>query len=90
MTEQDEQITPEQMKAAEELKKKILNRVLTKQAIERLGRIKVVKPELAAQIEIYLVQLYQAGKLTSTISEEQLKMILEGISSSRKGFNIIR
>jgi len=90
MTEQDEQITPEQMKAAEELKKKILNRVLTKQAIERLGRIKVVKPELAAQIEIYLVQLYQTGKLTNTISEEQLKMILEGISSSRKGFNIIR
>jgi len=90
MNGQNEQMTPEQMKAAEEMKKKVLNKVLSKGAIERLGRIRVVKPDLASQIEIYLVQLYQAGKLNTTINEEQLKMILEGIGSAKKGFNIIR
>jgi len=84
------QLTPEQLQEVEEMKKKILNRVLTKEAIERLGRIRVVKPELASQIELYLLQLFQAGKLNTTINEEQLKMILEGISSSKRGFKIIR
>ena len=83
-------MTEEQMRAAEEMKRKIMNRVLTKEAIERLGRIRVVKPELASQIELYLVQLYQAGKISSSISEDQLKMILEGISSAKRGFKFIR
>jgi programmed cell death protein 5 len=88
--EENEQTSPEQMQATEDMKKKILNKVLSKGAIERLGRIRVVKPELASQIEIYLIQLYQAGKLNAIINEEQLKMILEGIGSAKKGFNIIR
>jgi len=88
--EESERTSPEQMKAAEDMKKQILNKVLSKGAIERLGRIRVVKPELASQIEIYLIQLYQAGKLSTIINEEQLKMILEGIGSVKKGFNIIR
>ena len=74
----------------EEMKKKVINQVLTKGAIERLGRIKVVKPDLATQIEYYLVQLYQSGKINKALTDEQLKIILEGISSSKKGFNIIR
>ena len=90
MAEQEERMTEEQMRAAEEMKRKIMNRVLTKEAIERLGRIRVVKPELASQIELYLVQLYQAGKISSSISEDQLKMILEGISSAKRGFKFIR
>ena len=90
MAEQEERMTEEQMRAAEEMKRKIINRVLTKEAIERLGRIRVVKPELASQIELYLVQLYQAGKISSSISEDQLKMILEGISSAKRGFKFIR
>jgi programmed cell death protein 5 len=88
--EENEQTSPEQMQSTEDMKKKILNKVLSKGAIERLGRIRVVKPELASQIEIYLIQLYQAGKLNTIINEEQLKMILEGIGSAKKGFNIIR
>ena len=73
----------------EELKKTIMKRILSKEAVERLGRIKLVKPELAAQLELYLLQLYQSGKIKSLISEQQLKLILETIGD-KKEFKIIR
>ena len=83
-------MSPEEMRQAEEMKKKIINQVLSKGAIERLGRIRLVKPELAAQIEMYLIQLYQSGKINQMLNEDQLKIILEGIASAKKGFNIIK
>ena len=73
----------------EELKKRIMKVILSKESIERLGRIKLVRPELAAQLELYLMQLYQAGKIKGLVSEEQIKMILETLSS-KKEFNIIK
>ncbi len=66
-----------------------MKKILSKEAIERLGRIRVVKPELASQLELYLVQLYQAGKLKTEISDEQLKMILESLTA-KKDFKIIK
>jgi len=90
MAEQNESMSEEELKQLEEMKRKVINQILTKGAIERLGRIKLVKPDLASQIEYYLVQLYQSGKITQSLNEEQLKVILEGIASSKKGFNIIK
>jgi len=85
----NEEISLEQLKELEELKKMVMKKILSKEAIERLGRIRVVKPELAAQLELYLVQLYQAGKLKTEISDEQLKMILESLTA-KKDFKIIK
>ena len=73
----------------EELKKRVMKAILSKEAMERLGRIKLVKPELAAQLELYLVHLYQSGKIKGAISEEQMKLILETLGA-RKEFKIIR
>lgn len=70
-------------------KKEILKKILDKNAFERLGRIKLVKPEIASQLELYLIQLFQAGKIKSQISDDQLKAILEKISSKPK-FRIVR
>jgi programmed cell death protein 5 len=85
----NEEISLEQLKELEELKKTTMKKILSKEAIERLGRIRVVKPELATQLELYLVQLYQAGKLKTEISDEQLKMILESLTA-KKDFKIIK
>lgn len=79
----------EEMQKTEQLKKNILIKILSKQAFERLSRIKLVKPELATQLEFYLIQLYQEGKLKNEVSDEQLKLILESLSSKKK-FKIIR
>lgn len=58
--------------------------------MERLSRVKLVKPEIATQLESYLVNLHQSGKIKSEVSEEQMKMILETISGSGEKFRIIR
>lgn len=71
----------------EAIKKIILNKLMTKEARERLGRIKLVKPQLASQLELYLIQLYQGGKIKNQITDEQLKAILEMLNPSKK-FNI--
>mgnify|MGYP001564370735 CR=1 FL=1 len=79
----------EELQKIEVMKKAVLKKVLTKEAAERLGRIKLVKPEIANQLELYLVQLYQSGKIPSMITDEQLKMILEQIGTKQK-FRILK
>lgn len=79
----------EDQQKIEQLKKMVMKNILTKEAVERLGRIKLVKPELASQLELYLVQLYQSGKIKTVISEEQLKMILETLSA-KKEYKLIK
>ncbi|MBI2545230.1 MAG: hypothetical protein HYW22_01350 [Candidatus Aenigmarchaeota archaeon] len=79
----------EQLQKLEEMKKTVIKKLLTKEAIERLGRIRVVKPEIANQLELYLVQLYEGGKINKMISDEQLKDILGQISQKQK-FRILR
>jgi programmed cell death protein 5 len=85
----NEEMSLEELERIEEIKKIILKKILTKDAFERLSRIRLVKPELASQLELYLVQLYQAGKLKESISDEQLKTILETLTSG-KTFKIIK
>ena len=89
----------EQQKAQEEVIKRemeleaqlnaIMRRILTPEARERLGRVKLVKPELARQVELVLVQLYQAGQIREPIDDEKLKRILAQIDArTRKEFRI--
>lgn len=82
-------ISAEEMKKLEEMKRIILKKILSREAVERLGRVKLVKPDLANQLELYLIQLYQSGKVNEEISEEQIKMILEKLASEKK-FKIIK
>jgi programmed cell death protein 5 len=82
-------VSQEDMQKLEEMKKIVLKKILSKDAIERLGRIRLVKPELASQLELYLVQLYQSGKLKSQVSDDQIKLMLEALTSKRE-FKIIK
>ena len=67
-----------------EMKKNMLRKILSKGAMERLSRVKMVKPELAAQIEAYLIGLYQSGKVGTEVTEDQMKMILETVAGKRE------
>ncbi len=67
----------------------ILRRILTPEARERLSRVKLVKPELAQQVELILVQLYQAGQIRERIDDAKLKKILAQIDArTRREFRI--
>ncbi|ASJ10983.1 hypothetical protein A3L12_06555 [Thermococcus sp. P6] len=89
----------EQQKAQEEAVKQemeleaqlneIMRKILTPEARERLGRVKLVRPELARQVELILVQLYQAGQITEPIDDARLKRILAQIDArTRRDFRI--
>lgn len=79
----------EELQKLEAMKKAVLKKVLSKEATERLGRIKLVKPEIANQLELYLVQVYQSGKIGGMITDDQLKTILEQIATKQK-FRILK
>ncbi|QDA32504.1 DNA-binding protein [Thermococcus indicus] len=67
----------------------IMRRILTPEARERLGRVKLVKPELARQVELVLVQLYQAGQIREPIDDAKLKRILAQIDErTRRDYTI--
>jgi len=68
----------------EALKDEALRRVMTKEALERLGRVKLANPILAAQLELYLFQAYQTGQLKETIDDKKLKQILNVLTPKKK------
>jgi len=85
----NEDLNIEQMKQIEEMKRLVMNKILTKEAFERLGRVRSVNPQLAGQAELYLLQIYQSGKLQDKITDAKLKDVLR-VLSERKEFKIKR
>jgi len=71
-------------------KQAILRQILTPEARERLNRIKIVKPELAEAVELQLIQLAQAGRLNSMLTDEQLKTILKKLTDKQRDIKITR
>lgn len=66
----------------------ILRKILSEGAKMRLANIRLVKPDRATMVENQLIQLYQAGRISSMISEEQLLAILRQLSSSQRDSRI--
>ncbi len=67
----------------------IVKSLLTTDAWQRLKRVELVKPELANDVKIYLIQLYSAGKLTRKLTDDELKTLLASLSERvKRDFNI--
>ena len=75
--------TQMQQKQMEGQLKAVSWQILEPAARERLNNLRVVKPELAMQLEAYLAQLYQAGQIKQKITEEQLVSILKKLGEKR-------
>ena len=78
------------MRQIEEMKRQILLRILSKEAYERLSRVRMVNEELAGQVELYLIQVQQTGKLRDKVTDEQMREVLKALSEGRKDFSIRR
>lgn len=77
----------QQEKMKEEMEKKRkqeLRKVLTKDAMERLGRVRLANEQLASQLETYLVRLSQAGQIKNKVTEDKLKQILKSVKEEQK------
>jgi programmed cell death protein 5 len=58
----------------------MLAQILTPEAADRLGRIRLVKESRAADIENRLIMLARTGQIRQKVSEDQLKDILGAVA----------
>jgi len=79
-----------QQKDFEDKKKMILRAILTTKAKERLGNIKMSRPEIGENIENQLIMLAQNGRLESKINDEQLRTILQKVIPKKRDIKITR
>ncbi len=80
----------DQQKQFEAQKKQILRSILTPAARERLGTIKVARPEIVENIENQLIMIAQNGQLKNKINDEQLRMLLKKAIPKKREYTIKR
>ena len=80
----------QQRQEFEEQKKAILRSILTPKARERLGNIKVARPEIAENIENQLIMLVQSGRLKNQINDKQLRELLSKVLPKKRDIHIRR
>lgn len=81
-----------QQAAQEAMRKSILRQVLTEDARERLGRLRVGYPDFARKVEDQLIYLAQSGQIGQgrKIDDETLKEILQKLRGDKRDINIER
>jgi len=86
-----EQQRQEELRQQYEAQKRLaMQQILTPEARSRLANIRAAKPEYAEQIELQLIQLAQTGKLTSQITDAQLREILKRVQERKREIKIRR
>lgn len=89
----DQQMAEEQ-KRAQDLerarKQQILRQILSPEARERLGNVKLVRPDLAENVENQLIQLAGMGRVNRMITDDELRDILEKLTATKKETRIER
>ncbi len=68
----------------------VLRRILTPEARERLGRIRLAKPDVAAGVEQQLIALAASGRLPRAVDDATLRSLLERIAPERREIKITR
>jgi len=77
-------------KEFDEQKKTVLRQILTTEARERLGRIKIARPDVAENIENQLIMFAQSGQLKNKINDEQLRELLSKMIPKKRDIKIKR
>ncbi|MFX1235296.1 MAG: DNA-binding protein [Promethearchaeota archaeon] len=86
------QIAEQQQREYETKKYQLMRLILSPEGRQRLENIRMIKPQYAEQIELQLIQLYQAGRLkgATPLPDKAFKKLLEQLSSmeNKKEFKI--
>lgn len=72
------------------MRQRVLQVVLDPQARQRLMNIRMVKPDLAAAVENYLINAASSGRINHPLTDEELKQLLIRIQQPKKDFKIER
>jgi len=87
---QQQAIMQERAKQAEAERQAIMRQILTPDARERLGRVRMANPDVAMAVEDQLIRLLQMGRVNSQIDDETLKAILRKVAPQKRDIKIER
>lgn len=69
---------------------RLLQQILEPEARERLTRIRMSRPDFAAQVTQQLVSLAQSGRLARRLSDDDLKQVLAQLTPPDRDISITR
>jgi len=84
----DAQSQEQMRRELEAQKRQAMIQILTPEARSRLANLRLTKPEFVDQIELQLIQLAQMGRVSSKITDEQLKELLRKLAGQKREINI--
>jgi programmed cell death protein 5 len=84
----DAQSQEQMRRELEAQKRQAMLQILTPEARSRLANLRLTKPEFVDQIELQLIQLAQAGRVRSKITDDQLKELLRNLAGQKRDINI--
>lgn len=91
MEEIQQRIAEEEARKRREAEKAaVMKVILTPEARQRLASLRLVRPELVANLENYLIQLAQAGRINAPVSDDELKRILDKLIPKKREIKIER
>jgi programmed cell death protein 5 len=79
-----EQAADQQAAEVQAQKEALLRQILSPEARARLTNVRMVKPQLAEQIELQLIQLASSGRLRGQVTDEQLKGLLQQLQGKER------
>lgn len=90
MTEQPQKQPDKEAAERKMMREAALRMALTSDARQRLANVKMVRPDLAASIEEYVIQLASAGKLRKPVDDDQVKQMLSALQEKKREIRIRR
>lgn len=90
----DQQQQEEQQQKAQEAEKarkqQILRQILAPNARERLANVRLVRPDIAENVENQLIQLASMGRINRILTDDELRDILSKLTETKRDTRIER
>lgn len=83
-------VAEEQSKQIEASRQAIMRQILTPEARERLGTVKIAYPDLARSVEDQLIRLAQSGRIDRPVDDATLRQILRKVAPQKREISIER
>ena len=80
----------EQHRMIEAQRQTIMRKILTPKARERLGRLRVARPEIVSGIEDQLITLARSGRVVGQIDDNDLRKLLGKLMPKKREIKIER
>lgn len=87
---QQQAMMQEQAARMEAEKQAVMRQILTPEARDRLAKVRIAYPDVAAAVEEQLIRLLQMGRIQGQIDDNTLKAILRKVSPQRRDIKIER